>query len=159
MENDETVPTKKRKLMHSSENGEVQPQENLQEQLRQFDVLDEVHGDESGSEESIGMTTSTKSIGFFNNFLAIDFVLHDNSDGCSSDSESDGIDIENMLDEGLPDDLRDHKKEQHYVERYKTILDGMALLALIIRLFHYLRFGQCQMQCMQCMHYEDFEIQ
>lgn len=34
------------------------------------------------------------------------------------------IDIENMLDEGLPDDLREHKKQQHYEEKYKTILDG-----------------------------------
>lgn len=42
----------------------------------------------------------------------------------SSDSDLDDIDIENMLDEGLPDDLREHKKQQHYEEKYKTILDG-----------------------------------
>lgn len=42
----------------------------------------------------------------------------------SSDSDMDDIDIENMLDEGLPEDLRDHKKQQHYEEKYKTILDG-----------------------------------
>lgn len=43
----------------------------------------------------------------------------------SSDSDMDDIDIENMLDEGLPDVLRDHKKQQHYEEKYKTIIDGI----------------------------------
>lgn len=46
---------KKRKLNDSSDDAAgLHSEENLQEQLRQFDVLDEIHGDESGSEASDG---------------------------------------------------------------------------------------------------------
>lgn len=49
------ILAKKRKLNDSSDDGaEMQSGENLQEQLRQFDVLDEIQGDESGSEASDG---------------------------------------------------------------------------------------------------------
>lgn len=46
--------TKKRKINDSSDDAEMPTDENLQDQLRQFDVLDEVQGDDSGSEASDG---------------------------------------------------------------------------------------------------------
>lgn len=45
---------KRRKLNDSSDDAELHTEDNLQEQLRQFDVLDEVHGDDSGSDASEG---------------------------------------------------------------------------------------------------------
>lgn len=54
MDHEEGGMAKKRKLNDSSDEAEMPSEENLQEQLRQFDVLDEVHGDESGSEVSEG---------------------------------------------------------------------------------------------------------
>jgi len=32
--------------------------------------------------------------------------------------------IENMLDEGLPDELKNKRKETQYEEKYKTVLEG-----------------------------------
>lgn len=55
MENGEGVVSKKRKLNDSSDDADMQSEENLHEQLRQFDVLDEVQGDESGSDATDGM--------------------------------------------------------------------------------------------------------
>lgn len=65
MENEECGAAKKRRLNESSDDAEMHSEENMQEQLRQFDVLDEVHGDESGSEGSDGrffFSTFLKSI-------------------------------------------------------------------------------------------------
>lgn len=127
MEHEEGVMAKKRKLNDSSDEAEMHFEENMQEQLRQFDVLDEVHGDESGSELSEGwffncFISKMQSIELeFNWYFHIEYY----TDCGSSDSDMDDIDIENMLDEGLPDDLRDHKKQQRYEEKYKTVLDGM----------------------------------
>lgn len=42
----------------------------------------------------------------------------------SSDTELDDDDIENMLDEGLPEELKGKKKETQYEEKFKTVLDG-----------------------------------
>lgn len=42
----------------------------------------------------------------------------------SSDSDVQEIDIENLLDEGLPDDLRERKKMHNYEERSKMVLEG-----------------------------------
>ena len=42
----------------------------------------------------------------------------------SSDSDMQEIDIENLLDEGLPDDLRERKKMHNYEERSKMVLEG-----------------------------------
>lgn len=33
------------------------------------------------------------------------------------------------MDEGLPDDLRDRKKDIQYEERFKTVLEGMQCLS------------------------------
>lgn len=54
MEDDESTTPKRRKLNASSDDAEMHTEDNLQEQLRQFDVLDEVHGDDSGSDASDG---------------------------------------------------------------------------------------------------------
>lgn len=43
----------------------------------------------------------------------------------SSETELDEDEIENMLDEGLPDDLRNKKKENQYEEKFKTVLEGL----------------------------------
>lgn len=42
----------------------------------------------------------------------------------TSDSEADDIDIDNMLDECLPDDLRERKKMHAYEEKTKSVLEG-----------------------------------
>lgn len=42
----------------------------------------------------------------------------------TSDSDIDDDELENLLDEGLPDDLRDRKKDVQYEERFKTVLEG-----------------------------------
>lgn len=42
----------------------------------------------------------------------------------SDDSDVQEIDIENLLDEGLPDDLRERKKMHNYEERSKMVLEG-----------------------------------
>lgn len=42
----------------------------------------------------------------------------------SSDSEAHDIDIDNMLDEGLPDDLKERKKMHQYEEKSKLVLEG-----------------------------------
>lgn len=42
-------------------------------------------------------------------------------------SDSDDIDddeLENLLNEGLPDELRDKKKDTQYEERFKVVLEG-----------------------------------
>lgn len=42
----------------------------------------------------------------------------------SSDSDIDDDELENLLNEGLPDDLRDKKKDTQYEERFKVVLEG-----------------------------------
>lgn len=45
-------------------------------------------------------------------------------DSSDSDVDVQEIDIENLLDEGLPDDLRERKKMHNYEERSKMVLEG-----------------------------------
>lgn len=126
MENETSGAAKKRRLNESSDDAEMHSEENMQEQLRQFDVLDEVHGDESGSEGSDGTLFFLLCLLFFFSIILKrwqNWILVAVDCG-TSESDLDDIDIENMLDEGLPEDLRDHKKQQHYEEKYKTIMDG-----------------------------------
>ncbi|XP_036326728.1 microprocessor complex subunit DGCR8 [Rhagoletis pomonella] len=80
----------------------------LDQQLRQFQVLDEVQG--SGTEDSdIGSENGDKN--------------HDHGDGYeSSDLDIDDNEIENLLNENLPDDLKEPKKPK-YEERFKTVLE------------------------------------
>lgn len=42
----------------------------------------------------------------------------------SDDSEAEEIDIDNMLDEGLPEDLRERKQMYQYEEKSKLVLEG-----------------------------------
>ncbi|XP_011210191.3 microprocessor complex subunit DGCR8 [Bactrocera dorsalis] len=80
----------------------------LDQQLRQFQVLDEVQG--SGSEDSEIASENGDT-----NF--------DNGDGYeSSDLDIDDNEIENLLNENLPDDLKEPKKPK-YEERFKTVLE------------------------------------
>lgn len=46
----------------------------------------------------------------------------------SDDSEVEEIDIENMLDEALPDDLRERKKMHQYEEKTKLVLEGIKVI-------------------------------
>ncbi|XP_055853781.1 microprocessor complex subunit DGCR8 [Episyrphus balteatus] len=69
----------------------------LGQQLREFQVLDEVG---SGTEESDGS----------------------DQDGDSSDLDFDDDELDTLLDEGLPEDLKGRQKPK-YEERYKTVLE------------------------------------
>lgn len=42
----------------------------------------------------------------------------------SSDFEAPDIDIDNMLDEGLPEDMKERKKMHQYQETSKVVLEG-----------------------------------
>ncbi|XP_053680301.1 microprocessor complex subunit DGCR8 [Anopheles nili] len=71
--------------------------------LRQFDVLDEVQGDNSDDDSETGGA--------------------DVEDGSSEGSDVNYDDIESMLDEGLPEELRNTNKKQPYEERFKQVLE------------------------------------
>lgn len=74
-----------------------QAQDSLGQQLREFQVLDEVG---SGTEESDGS----------------------DRDEDSSDLDLDDEELDNLLDEGLPEDLKSRQKPK-YEERFKTVLE------------------------------------
>lgn len=44
----------------------------------------------------------------------------------SSDFEAPDIDIDNMLDEGLPEDMKERKKMHQYQETSKVVLEGLS---------------------------------
>ncbi|XP_050069019.1 microprocessor complex subunit DGCR8 [Anopheles maculipalpis] len=71
--------------------------------LRQFDVLDEVQGDNSDEDSETGGGEV--------------------DDGSSEGSDVNYDDIESMLDEGLPEELRNTAKKQPYEERFKQVLE------------------------------------
>uniref|UniRef100_A0A182LTR4 DRBM domain-containing protein n=1 Tax=Anopheles culicifacies TaxID=139723 RepID=A0A182LTR4_9DIPT len=71
--------------------------------LRQFDVLDEVQGDNSEEDSETGGG--------------------EGDDGSSEGSDVNYDDIESMLDEGLPEELRNNAKKQPYEERFKQVLE------------------------------------
>lgn len=114
---------------HSSENSESV---DVNEHLRQFDVLDEVQGDDSGSENDddgqkgkINCSLFSAIYCYSDPYVKLNpnnsiFLLEIDSD----DSDVQEIDIENLLDEGLPDDLRERKKMHNYEERSKMVLEG-----------------------------------
>lgn len=109
---------------HSSENDECV---DVNEHLRQFDVLDEVQGDDSGSENDDDgqkgkATTSAVPESFCK--TKTDLIVWFSLEMDSDDSDVQEIDIENLLDEGLPDDLRERKKMHNYEERSKMVLEG-----------------------------------
>lgn len=94
--------------------------------LRQFDVLDEVQGDDSGSENGdneLKGNTILLTLGKW--IFKLTWFYHAEID--SSDSEVEEIDIDNLLDEGLPDDLRERKKTHNYEEKSKLVLEGIVL--------------------------------
>lgn len=64
----------------------------------------------------------------FGKFICFKCHSHNISLGYqTSDSDIDDDELENLLDEGLPDDLRDRKKDIQYEERFKTVLEGIAM--------------------------------
>uniref|UniRef100_A0A182VWW4 DRBM domain-containing protein n=1 Tax=Anopheles minimus TaxID=112268 RepID=A0A182VWW4_9DIPT len=71
--------------------------------LREFDVLDEVQGDNSDEDWETGGG--------------------EGDDGSSEGSDVNYDDIESMLDEGLPEELRNTAKKQPYEERFKQVLE------------------------------------
>ncbi|XP_049285755.1 microprocessor complex subunit DGCR8 [Anopheles funestus] len=71
--------------------------------LREFDVLDEVQGDNSEDDYETGGGEA--------------------DDGSSEGSDVNYDDIESMLDEGLPEELRNAAKKQPYEERFKQVLE------------------------------------
>lgn len=101
----------------------------MPDHLRQFDVLDEVQGDDSGSE--IGDNDQRGKYYCFPLNFTWNSVVELNSINIwntleidSSDSDVEEIDIDNLLDEGLPDDLRERKKMHNYEEKTKLVLEG-----------------------------------
>lgn len=52
----------------------------------------------------------------------------------SSGSEVNYDDIESMLDERLPEELRNKRKDQQYEERFKTIMEGNLKEYIVINL-------------------------
>lgn len=42
----------------------------------------------------------------------------------SSDTDLGDNELEDMLNEGLPDDIKNRKTEQQYDEKFKTVLEG-----------------------------------
>ncbi|XP_019895156.1 microprocessor complex subunit DGCR8 isoform X1 [Musca domestica] len=87
----------------------------LDQQLRHFQVLDEVGSnsedeEDNGSENGDGIRSSQQN--------------GDEDDGGdeSSDLDLDDEEIEHLLDENLPDDLKGSKKPK-YEERFKTVLE------------------------------------
>ncbi|XP_053661462.1 microprocessor complex subunit DGCR8 [Anopheles marshallii] len=71
--------------------------------LREFDVLDEVQCDNSEDDSETGGGEA--------------------DDGSSEGSDVNYDDIESMLDEGLPEELRNTAKKQPYEERFKQVLE------------------------------------
>ncbi|XP_068155497.1 microprocessor complex subunit DGCR8 [Drosophila tropicalis] len=88
--------------------------EPMDQQLRQFQVLDEVG---FGSEDDDSDAASEKQNGD---------TYADEEDGGDADdydsSEFDDDEIENLLDEKLPEDLRESKRPK-YEQRFKTVLE------------------------------------
>ncbi|EDW81522.1 uncharacterized protein Dwil_GK12111 [Drosophila willistoni] len=88
--------------------------EPMDQQLRQFQVLDEVG---FGSEDDDSDEASEKQNGD---------TYADDEDGADGDdydsSEFDDDEIENLLDEKLPEDLRESKRPK-YEQRFKTVLE------------------------------------
>ncbi|XP_049532588.1 microprocessor complex subunit DGCR8 [Anopheles darlingi] len=72
--------------------------------LREFDVLDEVQGDNSDEDSETGGGEEME-------------------EGSTEGSDVNYEDIESMLDEGLPEELRNANKKQPYEERFKQVLD------------------------------------
>lgn len=100
-------PFKKQKIENGEQNDfnnavEIPVDKNklLEDRLREFQVLDEVQGSNSESEngESGGEYTS------------------------ESDFEMDNDELENLLDEPLPEELKNKKKDSQYEEKFKTVL-------------------------------------
>ncbi|XP_058128788.1 microprocessor complex subunit DGCR8 [Anopheles ziemanni] len=79
--------------------GAIDPGDNL----REFDVLDEVQGDNSDEDSETGGGEA--------------------DDGSSEGSDVNYDDIESMLDEGLPEELKNTNKKQPYEERFKQVLE------------------------------------
>ncbi|XP_050089644.1 microprocessor complex subunit DGCR8 [Anopheles aquasalis] len=75
-----------------------------QTNLREFDVLDEVQGDNSDEDSETGGGEEIE-------------------EGSTEGSDVNYEDIESMLDEGLPEELRNANKKQPYEERFKQVLD------------------------------------
>lgn len=108
-------PAKKPRLMcpvmseKSKGENKVEPKKNrveepgvlLDDELRQFQVLDEIQGDASGTDEFDGSESEVDS----------------------SDLDLDGNELDLLLDEGLPEDLKNKKRLNQYESKYKTVLE------------------------------------
>lgn len=84
----------------------------MQKSLRHFDVLDEVQGDQSEASDA--------------EREADDFSSDTDLEGDGSRVEKDELDddaLEELLNEGLPESIRNKKKEVQYDEKFKTVLE------------------------------------
>lgn len=94
---------------------------NMDEDFRQFNVIDEVQGDASGSEFDGKIYILRYLVYFPIGFIF--FMLLEN-ENMSSDTDLGDNELEDMLNEGLPDDIKNRKTEQQYDEKFKTVLEG-----------------------------------
>lgn len=68
---------------------------------------------------------------FVNNFfifIPLFVLIGDGSEYASSETDLDDEFIEQMLDENLPDDLKEKRKDAQYDEKYKIVLEGKFFL-------------------------------
>ncbi|EDV92769.1 GH18644 [Drosophila grimshawi] len=91
--------------------------EPINQQLRQFQVLDEVA---TASEDDDSNDNSDKLNG--DNYADDDDGDGDGDAGDYDSSDFDDEEIENLLDEKLPDDMRESKRPK-YEQRFKTVLE------------------------------------
>lgn len=70
--------------------------------------------------------------------LIIIFLLGSEND--SSDTDLGEAEIEDMLNEALPEDLRNKKIQSQYDEKYKTVLEGLLKFIITIKLFFIYHF-------------------
>lgn len=98
--------------------------ENLEEELRQFQVLDEVNEDDSDSANGKRMNSSYSAAASSNCW-----PIDERSDNDDSETDLDENEIENMLDAGLPDDLKGKRRSTaQYQEKSKTVLEGTVII-------------------------------
>lgn len=85
----------------------------MQKSLRQFDVLDEVQGDQSDASDADRGADG-------------DYSSDTDLEGNGARAENDDLDeeaLEELLNEGLPESIRNKKKEVQYDEKFKTVLE------------------------------------
>lgn len=91
----------------------------MQQSLRHFDVLDEVQGDQSEASDG----DDREGDEFSSDTDLEGNGTADGNEGRIDNDEMDEDALEELLNEGLPEDIRNKKKELQYDEKFKTVLE------------------------------------